>query len=226
MTLLTDIGIRNAWPEDRTSRIILIASAVFGLAYLFNDFGLAAPYPVNVVIKAAGIVLLAVYALRRQHLVLAVGLALGATGDVFLALDESVLPLGIAAFGLGHLVYIWLFARWRMTAGARGGMSRIIALAIAAFGLVMLNWLQPHFGDLRVAASVYNGIILVMAVLAVLGRSPTLAMLGALLFVISDSVLAVRLFAGELDWAGPVVWVCYYLGQAGIALGLAGADRP
>ena len=212
---------KDAWPDERISRLILIASAIFGLAYLLDGFGLAAPFPVNVVIKAAGIVLLAVYALRQRHLVLAVGLALGAAGDVFLALDESVLPLGIAAFGLGHLVYIWLFAQWRIKAGPRGGMSRIAALVIAVFGLVMLNWLQPHFGEMRVFASVYNGIILVMAVLAVLGRSPMLAMIGALLFVVSDSVLAVRLFAGELDWAGPVVWITYYLGQAGIALGLA-----
>ncbi|WP_291843288.1 lysoplasmalogenase [Maricaulis sp.] len=226
MTLGKDFGFTNAWPEDRTSRLVLIASAVFGLAYLFNDFGLAAPFPANVAIKAAGIVLLAVYALRQKHLVLAVGLALGAIGDIFLALDESMLPLGIAAFGLGHLVYIWLFARWRMTAGPRGGISRIAALAVALAGLAMMNWLQPHFGDLQVPATVYNGIILVMAVLAILGRAPMLALIGALLFVISDSVLAVRLFAGELDWAGPVVWVCYYLGQAGIALGLAGSDRP
>ncbi|MDF1769899.1 lysoplasmalogenase [Maricaulis sp.] len=219
MTLIT-----QAWPKDRVSRLILAASGLFALIYLFDDFGLSAPFPANVVIKAAGVALLAVYAFRAGHLVLAAGLALGALGDVFLALDQSVLPLGIAAFGLGHLVYIWLFARWRMEAGPRGGMSRIAALAVALSGLAMMNWLQPHFGELQIAASVYNGIILVMAVLAILGRSPLLAMIGALLFVVSDSVLAVRLFAGELDWAGPVVWVCYYLGQAAITLGLV--TRP
>lgn len=219
MTLIT-----QAWPKDRVARLILAASGLFALIYLFDDFGLSAPFPANVVIKAAGVSLLAVYAFRAGHLVLAAGLALGALGDVFLALDQSVLPLGIAAFGLGHLVYIWLFARWRMEAGPRGGMSRIAALAVALSGLAMMNWLQPHFGELQIAASVYNGIILVMAVLAILGRSPLLAMIGALLFVVSDSVLAVRLFAGELDWAGPVVWVCYYLGQAAITLGLV--TRP
>ncbi|WP_323761584.1 lysoplasmalogenase [Maricaulis sp.] len=221
MTLLT-----SALPQDRTDRILLIASAILALVYLVDTFGVSAPFPLNVVIKATGVALLALYAVRQKHLVLGAGLALGALGDVFLALDQSVLPLGIAAFGLGHLVYIWLFAQWRFKAGARGGMSRILALLIAVLGLAMLNWLQPHFGELRVAASVYNGIILVMAVLAILGRAPTLAMIGALLFVVSDSVLAVRLFAGELDWAGPVVWICYYLGQAGIALGLARAKLP
>jgi len=210
---------------DRIAMGLLALSALFGLAYLFDDFGLGAPYPANVVIKAAGIVLLAVIALRLRHPVLALGLALGALGDVFLALEPGMLPFGIAAFGLGHLVYIWLFARIRMSEGGRGGWSHVGALALAAYGIAVLSWLQPYFGDLRIAASVYNAIIVVMAILAVIGRAPGLALAGALLFLVSDSVLAIRLFTGHLAWAGPVVWVTYYLGQAGIALGLAAQAR-
>ena len=189
---------------DRPSQIILILSALFALTYLFDDFGLSAPYPADVAIKAAGIVLLAVFAFIHGHRILALGLFLGSLGDIFLALEPSQLPLGIAAFGLGHLVYIFLFARIRLEDGGRSGWSR-----------------QPYFGDLQLPASIYNGIILVMTVLAVIGRVPPLATAGALLFLVSDSVLAVRLFTGYLEWAGPVVWVTYYLGQAGIALGLA-----
>ena len=207
--------------QDRVAAIILAASAVFGLIYLFDDFGIGAPYPLDVAIKSAGIHLLAAFALRRGAPVLALGLFLGAWGDIFLALQPTQIAAGIGAFGLGHLVYIGLFARIRMSRGGRGGWSRVGALAIAAFGIVMLSWLQPYFGDMQLPASIYNGIILVMAVLAILGRAPLLAMIGAILFVISDSVLAARMFAGMLDWAGPVVWITYYLGQAGIAVGLS-----
>jgi uncharacterized membrane protein YhhN len=221
MTFLLPQTVRN----DRAAQILLGLSALFGLAYLFDDFGLGAPYPLDVAIKAAGILLLAGFALQQRHPVLALGLFLGAQGDIFLALQPAQLPLGIAAFGLGHLVYIYLFAMIRLRDGARGSWSRIGALALAAYGIVMLSWLQPYFGELRLAASIYNGIILVMAILAVLGRAPALALAGALLFVVSDSVLAVRLFADGLDWAGPVVWVTYYLGQAGIAVGLASTAR-
>ena len=210
---------------DRIAMGLLAISVVFGLAYLFDDFGLGAPYPFNIVVKAAGIVLLAVIALRLEHPVLALGLAFGALGDVFLAMEPGMLPFGIAAFGLGHLVYIGLFARIRMRDGGRGGWSHVAALALAAYGVVVLSWLQPYFGDLRVAASVYNAIIVVMTILALVGRAPGLALAGALLFLVSDSVLAVRLFTGYLSWAGPVVWVTYYLGQAGIALGLAAQAR-
>ena len=56
--------------------------------------------------------------------------------------------------------------------------------ALAAYGVVMLGWLQPYFGDLQLPASIYNGIILVMTVLAVIGRVPPLATAGALLFLV------------------------------------------
>lgn len=213
--------IVQALQTDRLAAGLLAASAVLGLVYLLDGFGLTAPYPLNVAIKAGSIVLLAGFALQRRCPVLALGLAFGAAGDMFLALQPQQLALGIAAFGLGHLVYVYLFGRIRLTAGSRSSWSRIAALALAAAGIVMLSWLQPHFGELRVAASLYTGIILVMAILALIGRAPTLALAGALLFVVSDSVLSARLFAGALDWAGPVVWATYYLGQAGIAVGLA-----
>ena len=96
-----------------------------------------------------------------------------------------------------------------------------ISLAVLGASLSVRSWAAIAKGA---SMGVLGAWILVMAVLAILGRSPLLAMIGALLFVVSDSVLAVRLFAGELDWAGPVVWVCYYLGQAAITLGLV--TRP
>jgi len=211
-------------PRSQT-RVILTASAAFGLAYLFDGLGLEVPYPLDVVIKAAGIVLLGVYALVRRKLVLAAGLMLGALGDVLLALQPARVGLGIGAFGLGHLVYVALFVGvWRRE-GSRGAVGWVGVGALALFGLAMLIYLQPHFGDLRVAASIYNGVIIVMACLALAGRAPTLAWVGALLFVVSDTLLALRMFAGLIAGAGPLVWLSYYLGQAGLALGLGQEPR-
>nr|WP_255216755.1 lysoplasmalogenase [Pseudenhygromyxa sp. WMMC2535] len=192
---------------------------------MIDGLGVEAPYPIDVVIKAAGIVLLAVYAGLHRRWLLAAGLALGAAGDVFLALQPSQVAAGIASFGLGHLVYVALFIGvWRRE-GRGGNAGAIAAVALAVFGVVMLILLQPHFGELRVAASVYNAVIIVMACLALIARSPKLAWIGALLFVASDTILALRMFAHVLPWAGPVVWISYYLGQAGIALGLS-RDEP
>jgi uncharacterized membrane protein YhhN len=210
---------------DRASKMLLMAALVLGLAYLLDDFGLGAPYPLNVIIKAGGVVLLGAYALKQGRVWLGLGLLAGSAGDAFLALQPTQQALGILAFGIGHLIYIGLFADQLRRKGNRGLPGYLATLVLIVFGAVMLIALQPHFGDLRIAASVYNGIILVMAALALIGRAPPLATLGALLFVVSDSVLAWRMFAGMLDWAGPVVWVCYFGGQALIALGLSAREN-
>lgn len=207
-------------------RLLLLIAAIFGLAYLVDDFGLAAPYPGNVIIKTTGIALLAVLAVTRKRPLLAVGLAAGACGDALLDLQPPQVTAGIAAFGVGHLIYVALFVGELRREGSRGLPGWIGAGVLACFGVAMLIYLQPHFGELRGPASVYNGIIIVMACLATAGRSPTPAMVGALLFVASDSVLAMRMFAGQLPWAGPLVWLTYFLGQAGIALGLSRPRTP
>ena len=216
------MNIRDAIPaNDRRAQLILALSALFGTLYLFHDFGLQFPYPFSVVVKTAGIALLGVYALYRKNVVLAAGLFAGSAGDAFLALEPSQIAAGIGAFGIGHLIYVAIFGGILSRNGLRGLPGYAGAAMLIAVGVVLLIFLQPHFGDLRLPASLYNGIIILMAVLALLGRSPGLALAGALLFVVSDTVLALRMFADMLPWGGPVVWVTYYLGQAGIALGLA-----
>ncbi|WP_417470935.1 lysoplasmalogenase [Maricaulis sp.] len=207
--------------SDRVSRLILLVALVLGAIYLFDDFGLGTPYPLNVAVKAGGVVLLGIYALKQGRLWLGLGLLAGSAGDAFLALQPTQQALGILAFGIGHLIYIGLFADQLRRKGNRGLPGYLATGIMVVFGVVMLVALQPHFGELRVAASIYNGIILVMVALALIGRAPKLAVIGALLFLVSDAVLAWRMFAGMLDWAGPVVWVCYFGGQACIALGLS-----
>lgn len=218
----------------QTQHYVLIASILLGALYFLDGFEIGLPYPADVVLKASGIVLLGALAWMRGYRWLAAGLLLGSAGDAFLALQptgdsiEAILRsealqqgLGIVSFGLGHIVYIGLFAAILRQRSLVGGYGFLAAGGLAVFGAIMLIALQPHFGELRVAASIYNGIIMAMAILAVMSRAHPLAIAGALLFVVSDSVLAWRMFAGALDWAGPVVWATYYLGQAGICLGLA-----
>ena len=159
--------------------------------------------------------------LKQGRLWLGLGLLAGSAGDAFLALEPTQQALGILAFAIGHLIYIGLFADQLRRKGNRGLPGYLATGVIIVFGALMLVALQPHFGELRIAASIYNGIILVMVALALIGRAPKLAVIGALLFLVSDAVLAWRMFAGMLDWAGPVVWVCYFGGQACIALGLS-----
>lgn len=211
---------------NRSGIILLGISALLAFSYLMVGYGLPVEYPGTVALKASGILLLAVYAARKNAYLLAMALALSAIGDAMLALEPSRMTLGIASFGLAHILYAWIFLRILRSIGVRSPWGVPLAFVILVYGVLVLYWFQPGMGDLRVPATIYNGIILVMAALAVLSRARWLAVIGALLFVASDSLIALDLFKDyDPAWRGPAVWISYVAAQFCLTLGLL-RERP
>lgn len=207
--------------EHRTGLVLLFAAAALALLYLLTGYGVPVDYPATVALKASGILLLAVFAARRQAFLLALALAASAIGDAMLALDPVRMTLGIAAFGTAHLLYGWIFLRQLRHTGSRGPVGYVLTALLVVFGIAMLAWIQPGMGELRIPATAYNAIILVMAILAVLSRASWLAIIGALLFVASDSLIALDLFRDyDPAWRGPAVWISYVAAQFCLTLGL------
>lgn len=204
----------------------LIAAGVLAFAYLLTFFGLPVEGYPQVVLKASGIVLLAIYAARQQAFLLALALAASAVGDAMLALEPARMTLGIMAFGAAHLLYGWIFLRIIRLRGLRGPTGYALSAIITVAGIVILLWMQPGMGELLVPATAYNGIIVVMAVLAALSKARWLAVIGALLFVASDTLIALNLFH-QIDpvWRGPAVWISYVAAQFCLLLGLV-REKP
>lgn len=207
---------------------LAMAGAVLGLAatliYGFVLVGRPPSVP-RTVVKALAVGGLTAYALAwGAPWLLIAGLAACVAGDVFLALDpKKWLPWGLFAFLIGHALYIALFASWREP-GLEPGPIRMAAFAvIAAVAVALLAFLWNHLGALRPAVALY-----VIVISVTTGSSFMLdaaywpAMAGSLAFMISDAVLAIGLFRGEMlmgstrvsNW---VVWFFYCLAQLGIA---------
>jgi uncharacterized membrane protein YhhN len=225
------------WPRgDAAAQILLALSAMLAFAYGLQVAGLEAPYPFSVALKSAGIILLGLLALQRKQIFLAAGIFAGSAGDAFLALQPSQasnLFFGMAAFAIGHLIYVVIFSRRLAANGFRKGRIGVFtAIAAALIGGVLLILLLPGMGELAPAGIVYTLVIILMTAMAGLAGTPKLALFGAISFLISDSILAYLLFGDALTrlsddqllWAGAAVWLSYYLGQAGIALGLSKAS--
>lgn len=201
--------------------LLLVPALILATLYLFDGSAAGLPYPWNAALKASGIVLLAVYAALKRFPLVALALVLSAVGDVMLALQPPQMTYGIATFGLAHIVYAAIFAGLIRAKGTRGLPGYIAAGVLALIGIAMLVWLQPGMGELRIPATIYNGVIIVMACLALVSRAPMIAVAGALLFVLSDSLIALGLFMDyDPAWRGPAVWVTYVAAQFGLALGL------
>jgi uncharacterized membrane protein YhhN len=177
--------------------------------------------PAAVALKAAAILALAALAVaaRPRAPLLAAALVAHTAGDVLI--ETAPFVLAMAAFGAGHLLYVRLFwpAR-RPWEDVRGGAKLTIG-ALALAGALLLHRLVPGLQPVLAAAvPLYAVALLAMAAVAQLtARGRPWVPLGALLFVASDSVLALDRFVGPLEAARWIVWPAYWLGQAAIVLG-------
>lgn len=157
------------------------------------------------------------------------GLALGAAGDWFLARrGEAAFLSGMAAFGLGHLAYAFGMLGQSHALGFDGiSMPEGLVLAgLLALTLSTELWLAPRTGVLRWPVRAYVLLIGVMGVAAVLlpeAPGQGWLRLGAGLFLLSDLLLAIRLFVvtdrGQQRALSLTLWPAYWAGQALIAWG-------
>lgn len=124
------------------------------------------------------------------------------------------LPLMLGFFGIAHLAYIALFARYL----ARRRLPWW-ALVFAAWWLGMVLVLGPHTGDLLIAVAVYG--IVLGATAAFSTRCHPAVMVGGIFFLVSDTILAFRLFLPDAvsPWGSPVIMLTYTLGQGLIVAG-------
>lgn len=202
----------------------LVMSAIAAGMYLALDL-LTTDLPGGAITKTLGIALLAAYAAFSRAPILALALVLSACGDFALALSPPAREAGMAFFGAAHLGYIILFALAILARGWRKD-GLILILALAIFATAMFGWLRPGLGDMAAPVGAYLAVIVVMAALAALVNGPRLITVGAVLFVLSDSLIAAGWFRGleasygMFDLHAAAIWITYYLAQAAIAVGV------
>ncbi|MEZ5810401.1 MAG: lysoplasmalogenase [Rhizobiaceae bacterium] len=204
----------------------LLFSAVAAIAYLFMVTW--PPSPRRTAVKTLSTALLALLAwLEGGPALLATALALGAAGDAFLAHEGDKAFLGgLGSFLAAHIAYVALFFQ------AGGGAATLMAdparlalgAVLLAFGGLMARRLAVAVEPaLKVPVMAYITAILAMG-LAVLTLDRPMAIVGAFMFIASDTILAAERFllaenSPHRQWAPYGVWSLYYGGQAAIALG-------
>ncbi|MEQ8718124.1 MAG: lysoplasmalogenase [Acidimicrobiales bacterium] len=148
---------------------------------------------------------------------IALGLALGAVGDLALmGRGEGWFLAGLGAFLAGHVAYAVAFGYDQGAAPARvAGASVAVVLAV-----VVGRWLRPRLhGPFRVAVPVYIVVICVMVALAIgASSSHPAAAVGAALFAASDLFVARERFVEPARWNPAVGLPLYYAGQVLIAV--------
>jgi uncharacterized membrane protein YhhN len=190
------------------------------------------PFAGRWAIKAVPAVALAlwVYGAGQGPLTLrvALGLLFSAGGDVALEVDrEGLFIVGLGLFLVAHLLYIWAFAH-QLAAVANRQLSLLASVPFGlGVGLVLVMW--PVLGGMALPVAVYAGAISAMTCLALLRtRTDWKLAAGAVLFMASDSVLAINKFLaqGQLEWGSLFVMTTYYTAQWFIAHGAVAQAHP
>ena len=157
-------------------------------------------------------------ALLYQYVVLA-GLVFSLGGDVFLMLPSDQFIKGLVSFLLAHICYIVAFSS---ECGFR--LHLVYIVPIIGIGIIILRILLPHTGKMTVPVILYSIVILMMLWQALerwgiaRSQSATLAVIGAILFVVSDLILAYNRFVKPFKSARLLNLSTYYCAQWLIAL--------
>jgi uncharacterized membrane protein YhhN len=197
---------------------LLVASIIAGLAYPMIE-GRFGGWP-DIAAKGICVAALALAAGMGRHWWLAAIMAAGALGDVLLELPGGLVPGG-AAFAAGHVMAIRLYraARDARASALRAGS----AAALVVYGS-MMPWVVLPAGSDIAAMTLYALLLCTMAAAALLSRYPRRWLVtGALLFVISDTLLIMRMgerLVGSEALHGALVWYSYYAAQLLIFAGV------
>ena len=204
--------------------LLYILALLFGVLHIRAEYGgprwvvyLCKPMTTGLILLAAALGPAPAGSVVRAAIL--VGLAFSLAGDVFLMLPGDRFLPGLASFLAAHLCYITAFS-----SGTRLGLSPWTTLPLVLYGALLLPILWPHLGPMKVPVLLYMAVILAMAWRALCrwdqmgGTGALLAAAGALLFVASDSALALDRFRKPYPSAQLLIMSTYVAAQMLIAL--------
>ena len=153
------------------------------------------------------------------QVMLVIGLVLSMIGDVCLMLPQDAFLVGLGAFLIAHIFYVIALLALGISV-----WSFLIGVALMFFvALVVGRKIVQGAASVDKAmagpVAAYIAVISVMVASAI-GTGRFFAIVGALLFATSDSVLGWTRFLNDFPRSRMIVMVTYHLGQAGLVLAL------
>jgi uncharacterized membrane protein YhhN len=142
------------------------------------------------------------------------GLLFSMAGDIFLMLPVDLFIVGLVSFLIAQLIYTYAFR-----SGRPFRFKFIAILPFLIFGVLIFVILLPGLNGMAVPVAAYILVIMTMAWQAwdqwdeKRARWALLAFIGALLFVVSDSLLAINKFGEPFAAARALTLTTYYSAQ-------------
>lgn len=203
-----------------SKKILLTCIMLFGLYYIFFFSQIAES--LKLVFKVIPMLLIIILAatqknlgIKKYQLLIVIGLVFCMVGDYTL----QWFLFGLTSFLIGHIFYIFAFSSTN-----ERQVPTWAKIVLLVYGASMAVWIVGTVfssGDvvLGFAVIAYISVILTMGWTAIKTGS-TFATIGALLFIASDSYLAVDKFVMPLPFSHEFIMLTYYSAQILIALSI------
>jgi len=195
----------------------ILSAAIYAFGFIHSEIGVWRSFWKTLPV----FLMAAIVWITGGSLILIIALVLCAIGDFFMSRHDGHFVSGLLAFLAGHVAFVVVF--WGLIGEMQFSPALIIiTLYTVSFGAYL--WLQS--GSYRVPVMAYIFVITAMAVVSIyLPEKYFLTTIGAFVFVLSDSILAVRMFVVKNPALRPalsmMVWITYIAGQAMIVTGLS-----
>ena len=206
--------------RNLSKKILLTCIILFGLYYIF--FFSHITESLILIFKVIPMLLIIILAalpknlgVKKYQLLIIIGLVFCMVGDYTL----QWFLIGLSSFLIGHIFYIFAF----LSTNERQ-VPTWAKIVLLVYGVGMAVWIAGTVfssGEvvLGIAVIAYISVILTMGWTAIRTGS-TLATIGALLFISSDSYLAINKFVMPLPFSHEVIMLTYYGAQILIALSI------
>lgn len=206
--------------RNLSKKILLTLIMLFGLYYIFFFSQIAES--LKLVFKVIPMLLIIILAatqknlgIKKYQLLIIIGLVFCMVGDYTL----QWFLFGLTSFLIGHIFYIFAFSSTN-----ERQVPTWAKIVLLVYGASMAVWIVGTVfssGDvvLGFAVIAYISVILTMGWTAIKTGS-TFATIGALLFIASDSYLAVDKFVMPLPFSHEFIMLTYYSAQILIALSI------
>lgn len=183
------------------------------------------------------ILLVAVYLTDKfkTKILLLTALTFSWIGDIVLLFankGEIYFIIGLVAFLISHVFYIVLFSKQSISTSISNKISFRAGIGlILLYFFGMINTLGPKLGPLTVPVIVYAIVISSMLYFTLKGsyQWKTIpyqsVLIGAILFIASDSILAFNKFYQPIPYASFLIMITYLSAQYGIVWGILNLNQ-
>ncbi len=168
--------------------------------------------------------------LKKIEILILISLFFAWLGDIFLMvanINPLYFMLGLASFLVMQLLYIYIFKPFKIS-----DLKRRVWLStgLILFGLAVFTLLYAQLFTLKIPVFLYFLAILSMVLSAMglfvrEGKVAQIIFIGALLFMVSDSLIAINKFRFDIPYAGFLIMITYIFAQWCIIDGLIKLEK-